>query len=47
MYMHQNTPNYTSKTHFGLLGLPWRGLGGSKSNIAGAPFFFGQKYVVI
>ena len=27
-YMHQNTPNYDSNTHFVVLGLPWGAWGG-------------------
>ena len=45
--MHQNTTNYYFKPHFGLLGLPGGGLGGSKSNIAVERLFFGQKCVVL
>ena len=42
--MHQNTPNYNSKTHFGLLGLPGGALGGQKVIWLGHDFFFGPKY---
>ena len=37
--MHQNTPNYNSKTHFGLLGLPGGALGGQKVILLGSRFF--------
>ena len=37
--MHQNTPNYNSKTHFGLLGLPGGALGGQKVILLGPRFF--------
>ena len=37
--MHQNTPNYNSKTHFGLLGLPGGALGGQKVIWLGHDFF--------
>ena len=39
LYMHQNTPNNNSKTHFGLLGLPGGALGGQKVILLGPRFF--------
>ena len=37
--MHQNTPHYNSKTHFGLLGLPGGALGGQKVILPKHDFF--------
>ena len=36
--MHQNTPNYNSNTHFGVLGLPWGAWGGQNLQGGGRAF---------
>ena len=37
--MHQNTSNYNSMAHFGLLGLPGGALGGQNVILLGPRFF--------
>ena len=45
--MQKNTPNYTPNTHFGVLGCPGGGLGGSKSSEGLRRGFFAPNQKVV
>ena len=45
--MQKNTPNYTPNTHFGVLGCPGGGPGGSKSSTGLRRWFFSPNQKVL